>query len=115
MNTSMIPYILIYLAGVFFSSLSQILLKKEANKEHGSFLQEYLNPRVIVAYGIFFGCTFLTMLAYKGIPMNWGPVLETAGYIFVTVLGVTILKEKITWKKFLALCVILAGILLYAL
>jgi multidrug transporter EmrE-like cation transporter len=110
----MIPYILIYLTGVFLSSLSQILLKKEADREHGSFLREYLNPRVIIAYGIFFGCTFLTMLAYKEIPMNWGPVLETAGYIFVTVLGVTILREKVTKKKFFALCVILCGILMYA-
>ena len=42
-------------------------------------------------------------------------MLETAGYFFVTVLGAVFLKEKITAKKMGALCVIIAGILLYAL
>ena len=115
MSGSRLPYVLIYLAGVFFSSVSQIILKKESGREHKNFLSEYLNPAVIISYGVFFGCTLLTLLAYRGIPMNWGPVLETAGYFFVTVLGAAFLKEKITAKKMGALCVIIAGILLYAL
>ena len=38
----------------------------------------------------FVGCTFLTMLAYKGIPLSLGPVLEATSYLYVTVFGVTI-------------------------
>ena len=109
-----LPYVLIYLSGVLLSAFSQVLLKKEAMKEHAGFLQEYLNPAVIISYSIFFGCTFLSMLAYRGIPMNWGPVLESSGYLFVTVLGALFLNERITGKKALALLVIVAGILIYA-
>ena len=114
MSTSRLPWALIYLAGVFLSSVSQIILKKEAGKPHRSFLAEYLNPAVILSYGIFFGCTMLSMFAYRGIPMNWGPVLETAGYLFVTVLGAVFLGEKVNRKKIAALGVIIAGILIYA-
>lgn len=112
--SKVIPYVMIYLAGVFFSAVSQILLKKEAVREHKNFLAEYLNFRVIFSYAVFFGCTLLSMLAYRGIPMNWGPVLETTGYVFVTVLGAIFLGERITRKKVIALAVIIAGILIYA-
>ena len=115
MNAARFPYFMIYLTGVFLGAVSQIMLKKEAMKPHKNFLAEYLNVNVIVSYGIFFGCTLLTLLAYRGIPMNWGPVLETAGYLFVTILGALILKERITPKKVAALGVIVFGILVYAL
>ena len=109
-----LPQMLIYLLGVLFSSFAQILLKKEASKEHGSLIAEYLNLRVILGYGIIFGCTMLTLLAYRGgLPVSWGNVLESAGYVFVTLLGVTILNEKVGRDKLIALCVILAGILLF--
>ena len=110
---SMVPYILIYLLSVFLSSASQIVLKKEAVREHKSFLHEYLNVSVIVSYGIFFGCTLLTTFAYRGLPMSYGSVLETAGYLSVTALGAIFLKERITVKKLLALAVSMIGIAVY--
>ena len=107
---------LFYLLGVLLSSFAQILLKTEASKEHASMIAEYLNPRVIIGYGIIFGCTILTLLAYRGgLPVSWGNVLESAGYVFVTILGVTILKEKVGRDKLIALGVILAGILMFTL
>ena len=45
---------LIMLAGTFFSAISQVLLKQSANMEYKNPLREYLNWRVILAYGIFF-------------------------------------------------------------
>ena len=36
--------ICILAASVFIASVSQILLKMSANREHGSWLKEYLNP-----------------------------------------------------------------------
>lgn len=107
-------YLILYLLGVFFSSLSQVLLKKAALQKHSSKLHEYLNWRVIVAYGIFFGCTLLTVLSYKGLPMNIGPVLETTGYIYVTIWGAFFFHEKITKEKVAALLVIIFGILIYS-
>ncbi len=113
---SFLPFALVYLLGVLLSSFAQIILKKEAVKEHASFLAQYLNPSVIIGYGIIFGCTLLTLLAYRGgLPMSWGNVLESGGYVFVTLLGVTILKEKVSKEKLAALVVIMVGIVLFAL
>ncbi len=104
----------VYVLAVFVSSLSQILLKKSAEEEHKDFLAEYLDLRVIVAYGLFFGATLITVFALKYVPVSLGTVLESSGYLFVTILGVLFLKEKVSKRKVLGLVIIVAGIAIYA-
>lgn len=113
MNEISITSMGVYLLGVFLSSVSQVLLKKGAMKEHKNIIREYLNVYVIFGYGLFFLCVFLNTIAYRGIPMSLGPVLETTGYIYVTIFGVVIFHEKMNKKKFGALCLILLGIIVY--
>ena len=113
MNMFLYAGILVF--GVFISSISQILLKKSANKEHGSYIKEYLNPVVIGSYLIFVVATFMSIYAYKGIPLSMGAVLDSTGYIFVTILGAIFLKEKPTVKKIIALGLIIIGIVIYSL
>ena len=108
----MLKYALILVAGTFISSISQVMLKKSANKKENTGLKEYLNPLVIIAYGLFFISTVLTMYAFKGVPMNQGPVIESLGYVIVMILGRIFLSEKITRNKLIGICLILAGVLL---
>ncbi len=110
----MIVYPCILLLGVFLSSVSQVMLKKAALRTYETKLREYLNPLVISAYMIFFGTTFLSIYAYKGIPLSMGPVLESTSYLYVTFFSVTIFHEKLNRKKVLALILILAGIFIYS-
>lgn len=114
MNNSVFLYSLLLLFGVFISAISQVLLKKAAMKQYASRLQEYLNPQVIFAYVLFVGTTFLSILAYRGIPLSLGPVLESTSYIYVTFFGVTIFREQLTPKKVFALGLIILGIVVYA-
>lgn len=111
----MMKYICIFLFSVFISSVSQIILKSSANEQHESGLKEYLNPKVIIAYGIFFTSSLLTILAYKQVPLSMGPILEATGYIWVSLLGYFILKEHIGKKKLLGLTLIIVGVVVFAL
>ena len=104
-------HVFIYILAVFLSSISQIILKSSANKKYETRLKEYLNPRVITAYGIFFMTTLVAIYAYKGIPLSLGPILETTGYLWISLLGYFILKEKISRKKMLGLGIVIVGIL----
>ncbi|MCR4717789.1 MAG: EamA family transporter [Lachnospiraceae bacterium] len=113
MNSKIAMYACFMLLGVFISSLSQVLLKKEAVKEHKSFISEYLNVRVIVAYSIFFSATLLSLIAYKVVPLSYGAIIEATSYIYVTIFGVIFFKEKVNAKKLLALILILAGIVVF--
>lgn len=101
------------LVGVFISAVSQVMLKKASMKQYKSAIFEYLNPLVIFAYILFFGTTLLSVLAYRGIPLSMGPVLESTSYLYVTFFGVVIFKEKITRKKIMAIVIILAGIVVF--
>ncbi len=105
---------LVYLAAVFVSSVSQVLLKRSANAEHGGRWREYFNVRVVAAYGLFFLATLITVTALRYIPVSLGTVLESTGYLYVTVLGIVFLKEKVSGRKWLGLAVIVAGILIYS-
>lgn len=114
MDRQIFLYCCILLIGVFISSISQVMLKKSAVRQYNSVIQEYLNPYVIVAYILFIGTTFLSILAYRVIPLSMGPIMETTSYIYVTYFGIRIFHEQISYKKILALALIISGILIYA-
>lgn len=114
MNKGQFMYAGILLLGVFVSAISQVMLKKAAMREYPSKIREYLNPLVIFAYILFVGTTLLSVFAYRGIPLSMGPVLEATSYIYVTIFGVTIFKEKLNAKKCIALLCIIGGIIVYS-
>ena len=101
------------LAGTFFTAISQVLLKQSANKKYSNPLLEYLNSRVIVAYGILFGVLLLNTWCYTKVDMRFGPVIDTAAYVFVLIFSRVILNEKITQGKLVGNLLIIAGILIY--
>lgn len=110
MNKTEWAYIGLLLLGTFIASVSQVLLKKASMKKYDSVIQEYINPLVICAYILFAGTTFLSVIAYKEVPLSLGPVLEATSYIYVTFFGVKIFKERQNRKKIAALLLIVAGI-----
>lgn len=114
MDNSLILYSGILLLGTFISSVSQVILKKAAMKSYDSKVAEYLNFPVIFAYTLFVLTTLMCIVAYRVVPLSFGPVLESTSYLYVTIFGVAIFKEKITAKKAVALGLILVGIIVYA-
>ena len=115
MKNELLLYCMIYVSAVFISAVSQIMLKLAARKQYKSKIYEYLNPFVIFSYALFFGCTLITLLAYRKVPLSLGQILDSSGYIFVTILGTTILKEKLSIKKMIGMAIILIGIFVFTL
>ena len=109
----MLNYYLCFFLSVSIASISQVLLKKSAMKKHTSLLREYLNPYVIIGYGMFFGAMVLTILGYKGLDYINGPIIASLGYIIVMILGRFFFKEKITGKKVGGILLIFSGIILF--
>lgn len=109
-----ISAVCVLLCSVLISSVSQVLLKIAANKKYKSRLAEYMNPMVIVAYGMFFLSTILTMLALRYLPLSMSPILESTSYIFVSIMGFFLLKEKFSKRKLIGLGLILLGIMVFS-
>lgn len=109
----MVPYILLMFGATFFSAVSQVLLKQSANKEHNHPIFEYINWRVLTAYGISFSVLFLNMYAYTKVDMKYGAVIDTFSYVFVMLLSWLILREKFTKGQMIGNLLIITGVFVY--
>lgn len=98
----------------FFSALSQLLLKLSANETHKGSFGEYLNRKVITAYLIFAVVLLLNTYAYTKVNLKYGPVIDTFTYVFVLLLSVLVLREKVTKWKLIGNLMIIAGVVLYS-
>lgn len=73
-----------------------------------------LNWRVITAYAVLFGSLFINVTAMrKGVNLKDLPILESLGYVFVPLLSLVLLKEKIEKRTIVAMILIIAGIILF--
>lgn len=106
---------LIMIGGTFLTAISQILLKQSANKQYKSVLYEYLNWRVILSYGIFFGVLLLNTYAFTKVDLKYGAVIDTLSYVFVMLLSWLLLREKFSKGKLIGNLLIMAGVIVYTL
>ncbi len=73
-----------------------------------------LNVQVVFAYSIFLISVVINVIALaNGVRVKDLPVLETLGYIFVPILSLFFLKERLTLKRLVALVIILLGIIIF--
>lgn len=100
-------------AGTFFTALSQLLLKQSANKTYDHPLKEYLNWRVIIAYGIFFAVLLVNTYAFTAVDMKYGTIIDACSYVFVMLLSYFILKEKFSKGQLIGNLIIICGVLIY--
>lgn len=108
-------FMLIMFAGTFFSAVSQVLLKQSARQTHTGRFGEYLNRRVIAAYLIFGAVLLANTYAYTRVEMKYGAVIDTFTYVFVMLLSVLVLKEKVTRGRLAGNLIIMAGVVIYTL
>ena len=107
-------FYVIVIAGIFASACSQILLKQSANQTHKHWIFEFLNWRVALAYTIFLGSTLINVFGLKyGVNLKDMPILESLGYIFVPLLSMLFLAEKINKRTLAAMFIIFIGIIVF--
>lgn len=107
-------YYLLVIVGIFLSSCSQLLLKKSAEKEKDSLIRSVLNWRVLFSYSVLFLSLFINITAMgKGVRLKDMPVLESLGYVFVPFLSLLFLNEKLTFRSYISLMLIIIGIIFF--
>ena len=112
--TSLFIHASIMIIGVLIASAAQVLLKSEAVRPHENIIREYLNLRVILGYGMLLASTLFAIYAYRVLSVSFGSVLDSTGYIFVTLLSYFVFKERIDCKRIIAICFIVVGIAVYS-
>jgi drug/metabolite transporter (DMT)-like permease len=107
-------YIGIFLACVFVSSCSQILLKIAADKGYKG-LRAYFNMRVIAGYSIFLLVSFTIVFLYRYVELSTGVLLDASSYIFIPLLSFFMLGERLSKKKIIGLLFVISGLITGAL
>lgn len=107
-------YYLLVLIGVFACSASQLLLKKSALEKHHSAICVMLNWKVMFSYVIMFITLVTNIFAMKnGVQLKDMPILEATGYVFVPILSMLFLSEKIKRNNIVAIGLIITGIITF--
>lgn len=106
-------YLAIKLLSVLIAVVSQILLKKSATIRHENNIKEYLNPYVIIAYGLFFISAVLGVYSLRGISILNSTIIESLSYVLIPILGIILFKEKMNSKQIIGTVLIVVGIFVF--
>ena len=97
----------------FVTALSQIILKKQANiTEARGFFSKFLNPRVIISYGLLFSTLVINQVALIHVPVSVMPCITATSFVWVFVMGVLILGEKVSRRRALGVAIIILGVII---
>ena len=106
-------YVMVALLSVVLSSFAQILLKKSSAEKKKHLIFDYLNVKVIAAYGIIFVCMLLVIYAFTGMYYRYGAVIESLAYVLIMLFSRVFLKEKLTRRRVIGNCIIVLGVLIF--
>ncbi len=107
-------YYIIVILSVLAAAGAQMLLKKAAGNHYPTFWRQYVNPWVIGGYAVLGVSMLVNIFAMsRGIQLKEVGIIESLSYLFVPVLAFFIFGEKLSWRKIVAIGVIVAGIVIF--
>jgi len=106
--------------GAALSSVSQVVLKRGADREipsgltrRQSLLAQYLNVPVVLGYGLLLISMGLAIIALAKVDLKYAAIIEALGYAMVMILSRVFLHEPMTRRKIVGNLVIMAGVLVF--
>jgi len=106
-----IYYIFVFLS-IFFTGISQILLKIGAGNGR-SMLHTYLNAPTVTGYFLFLVVTICSIYALQVVELKSLYALSSLNYVAVLVLSSAVLKEKLSRNKLLSILLIVSGLIVF--
>ena len=107
-------YGLMALVVVFVAACAQMLLKQGARQGYQPWWRQYVNGWVISGYGIMFAAMMANIWCmHRGLLLKELSIIESMSYLFVPALSWALFKEPISWRKGLAIGVIITGVIVF--
>ena len=107
-------YYILVISSVFLAACAQMLLKQGARQQYTHWWRQYTNSWVICGYAIMFGTMVMNIFAMsKGVQIKELSIIESMSYLFVPALSFIIFNEKLTWRKILAIAIIIIGVIVF--
>lgn len=107
-------YYILVISSVFLAACAQMLLKQGARQQYVQWWRQYANGWVISGYAIMFGTMIMNIYAMsKGVQVKELSIIESMSYLFVPALSFVVFQEKLTWRKNLAIAIIITGVIVF--
>jgi len=106
-------YHVLFISAVIIAAFGQVALKMGAMRDR-SFWKQYFNPYVGLGYFLMLCSMGLVSVAYHGVPLKTGQILDSLGFIFVPMLSRVFFEERISSSRFWGFLLILVGIAVFA-
>ena len=107
--------IILALTAVMIAGIAQLVLKASANRTiEKPLLKKVFNIKVGLAYGLMLCSSFLNVIALRHLELKLVPVIEAIGFLWVPILSVLFLKEKLSKQNILGCGIIVVGIGIFA-
>lgn len=105
---------IIVISSVFLAACAQMLLKQGARQQYDTWWRQYINGWVIGGYAIMLGTMMMTIFAMsRGVEVKEVSIIESMSYLFVPILSFVIFNERLTWRKIIAIGLIIIGIIVF--
>ncbi len=102
---------------VIFTSVGQILqkigsgrIKREHLRINVKSVSVFLNPFIFIALIMLFFATAFYLLALSRLPLSTAYPMLSSGYVLVVLLSKIFLREKVNFKRWIGVFVIIIGI-----
>ena len=107
-------YYLLVISSVFLAACAQMLLKQGARQEYARWWRQYINGWVIGGYMIMLATMVVNIFAMsKGVQIKELSIIESMSYLFVPTMSFILFKEKLSWRKLLAIVIIITGVIVF--
>lgn len=107
-------YYILVISSVFLAACAQMLLKQGARQQYAKWWQQYVNAWVISGYAIMFATMMINVFAMsRGVQIKELSIIESMSYLFVPALSFFVFKETLTWRKILAIAIIIIGVIVF--
>lgn len=76
------------------------------------FLRRFMNWRVILSYSLLFMTLVVNQIALIYVPVSVMPCITATSFVWVYILGVIILKEKVSKRRMIGVAIIITGVII---
>jgi uncharacterized membrane protein len=106
--------LLVFLAGVVFAAIAQVLMKKGAmRRRHDAILSSFVDRYTLAGYALMLSSTVTSTIALRALPLKLTVSLLPLGYVLVVLLSRLFLAEQLRPRQWLGMLILLIGIILF--
>ena len=118
----MVFYQILLIVGIVIGVCSQLSLKKGMNKANIKsffkvpvkelFVRMFINPFVIIGFLLYGLSLLFWMVVVSNLELSYAYPIVASSYFFIALFSSILFNEKVSWKRWLSIAMIMVGVVI---